>query len=288
LVNIISLFLQLFLARNKDNIYLSAFLSRLFPLAVFPLYNIFFIWKYGATLGKKWLKIKVVSIDSQPLSLGQVILRETIGKFLSGLILQLGYLWALWDKNRQTWHDKLAKTYVVTSIPNNGKTPWWQFLVLILPILAVIAVMAAIVVLVVNPLELTRRGRDSARVSDLTQIRVAIEIAQSQNPSVDLCSGSVVPCEGRSNVLNSNTIDGGGWVRVDLSNVEITPKLVSLPVDPINTSDYYYHYCFDGIGWELDTELESSQNKLKMQDDGGDNPSLYEIGTNLMACQTQE
>jgi uncharacterized RDD family membrane protein YckC len=32
---------------------------------------------------------------------------------LSILVLFLGYFWAAWDRKRQTWHDKIAGTYVV-------------------------------------------------------------------------------------------------------------------------------------------------------------------------------
>jgi uncharacterized RDD family membrane protein YckC len=32
---------------------------------------------------------------------------------LSGIVCLLGYLWMLWDKEKQTWHDKLATTVVV-------------------------------------------------------------------------------------------------------------------------------------------------------------------------------
>jgi uncharacterized RDD family membrane protein YckC len=31
----------------------------------------------------------------------------------SGLVLLLGYLWAIWDANKQTWHDKAAGSFVV-------------------------------------------------------------------------------------------------------------------------------------------------------------------------------
>ena len=34
-------------------------------------------------------------------------------KLVSGAVLGLGYLWMLWDAEKQTWHDKVAKTYVV-------------------------------------------------------------------------------------------------------------------------------------------------------------------------------
>jgi uncharacterized RDD family membrane protein YckC len=33
--------------------------------------------------------------------------------FFSGLFCYLGYLWMLWDKNSQTWHDKMVNTVVV-------------------------------------------------------------------------------------------------------------------------------------------------------------------------------
>jgi len=36
-----------------------------------------------------------------------------IGRFLSGLFLGLGYFWALFDRNAQAWHDKLAGTVVI-------------------------------------------------------------------------------------------------------------------------------------------------------------------------------
>lgn len=38
---------------------------------------------------------------------------RVIGYYIGGAILLLGFLWALWDPNRQGWHDKLANTYVV-------------------------------------------------------------------------------------------------------------------------------------------------------------------------------
>jgi uncharacterized RDD family membrane protein YckC len=44
---------------------------------------------------------------------GKMFLREVVGRFLSGLFLGLGYLWALFDKNGQGFHDKLAGTVVV-------------------------------------------------------------------------------------------------------------------------------------------------------------------------------
>ncbi len=76
---------------------------------------IYFIWPYsttGQTLGKLALKIKVVSIDGSPLNWRKGILRS-VGYLLSGAPLGLGFLWAIWDADKQAGHDKIAGTCVV-------------------------------------------------------------------------------------------------------------------------------------------------------------------------------
>jgi uncharacterized RDD family membrane protein YckC len=76
-------------------------------------YYIYFTYKYGATLGKKVMKIKIVREDGQPMTILTVILREVVGKFVSSVLLCLGYFWVMWDKKKQGWHDKIAKTIVI-------------------------------------------------------------------------------------------------------------------------------------------------------------------------------
>ncbi|MBU0999767.1 prepilin-type N-terminal cleavage/methylation domain-containing protein, partial [Patescibacteria group bacterium] len=50
-------------------------------------------------------------------------------------------------------------------------------LVELLVVIAIIAILAAVVVLIINPLELTRRGRDAARLTDLSNLQQAINVA---------------------------------------------------------------------------------------------------------------
>lgn len=95
--------------------------SNIFGL-IFITYNTLFIWKSGQTIGKKLLKLKVVDLDYQPVGFWRALFRESIGKILSG-ILNLGYLWVLIDKRKQSWHDKLAKTLVVKLDQNNNLIP---------------------------------------------------------------------------------------------------------------------------------------------------------------------
>lgn len=77
-------------------------------------YQIYFIGKKGQTLGKMAMGIKVVLEGTQNApGYGKAILREVVGKFISGIALSLGYLWMLWDPKKQAWHDKIAGTIVV-------------------------------------------------------------------------------------------------------------------------------------------------------------------------------
>lgn len=67
----------------------------------------------GQTLGKRALGIRVVDYASGgPLGYGKAFLRY-IGRIASGAICYLGYLWIIWDKEKQGWHDKIANTVVV-------------------------------------------------------------------------------------------------------------------------------------------------------------------------------
>ena len=66
----------------------------------------------GQTLGKKAMKIKVVDINTGQPILGRGWTRAG-GRILSSIVCALGYLWILWDKDKQTWHDKFATSTVV-------------------------------------------------------------------------------------------------------------------------------------------------------------------------------
>jgi uncharacterized RDD family membrane protein YckC len=67
----------------------------------------------GQTVGKRLLGIRVIDFSSGgPIGYGRAFVRW-IARILSGIVCLLGYLWMLWDKEKQTWHDKLAPTVVV-------------------------------------------------------------------------------------------------------------------------------------------------------------------------------
>jgi uncharacterized RDD family membrane protein YckC len=67
----------------------------------------------GQTLGKMALGIRVVDFATGgPIGYGRGVVRY-LGRILSGVVCLLGYLWMLWDKEKQTWHDKIATSVVV-------------------------------------------------------------------------------------------------------------------------------------------------------------------------------
>jgi uncharacterized RDD family membrane protein YckC len=67
----------------------------------------------GQTLGKRALGIRVIDFrGGGAIGYGRGLLRY-VARILSTIPLGLGYFWMLWDKEKQTWHDKIATTVVV-------------------------------------------------------------------------------------------------------------------------------------------------------------------------------
>ena len=77
------------------------------------LYFVVMTVMFGGTLGKMAMKIKVVDENGANIGWGAGVLREVVGKFISAIVIGLGYLWVAFDAKKQGWHDKIAKTYVV-------------------------------------------------------------------------------------------------------------------------------------------------------------------------------
>jgi uncharacterized RDD family membrane protein YckC len=86
---------------------------------------VFYFWllSKGTTPGKMLLRERVVEkLTGQHPGFWRMILRELIGKAVSGLFLGLGFLWAIWDKDNQAWHDKIAGTVVIREFGGAGRT----------------------------------------------------------------------------------------------------------------------------------------------------------------------
>jgi uncharacterized RDD family membrane protein YckC len=76
-------------------------------------YHAFFVAKYGATLGKIAMKIKVVEIATMQKPTVGISINRAIFRVISESFFYLGFLWSFFNPTRQTLHDKTARTLVV-------------------------------------------------------------------------------------------------------------------------------------------------------------------------------
>ena len=67
----------------------------------------------GTIPGKMMLGLHVAKENGERAGFFTMLIREVIGKTVSGLVFGLGFLWIMLDKESQGWHDKLMSTYVV-------------------------------------------------------------------------------------------------------------------------------------------------------------------------------
>jgi uncharacterized RDD family membrane protein YckC len=59
------------------------------------------------------LGLRVVDQSGRSPSLLQAALRESAGRWLNAMVLNLGLLFVFWDRDRQALHDMVAETLVV-------------------------------------------------------------------------------------------------------------------------------------------------------------------------------
>lgn len=81
------------------------------------LWAFFYLWisyaVFGKTIGKMFLGVRVVSSDGQVVLRGRQSFLRVLTYPLSFLIFGLGLLGVVFNRERQAWHDKFARTAVV-------------------------------------------------------------------------------------------------------------------------------------------------------------------------------
>jgi len=85
----------------------------LFGTVLTVAYYVFFTGYCGQTPGKMALRIKVIRTNGTEIGYGKAALREVLGKFVSAILLGIGYLMVAFDPQKQGLHDKIADTYVI-------------------------------------------------------------------------------------------------------------------------------------------------------------------------------
>jgi uncharacterized RDD family membrane protein YckC len=90
-----------------------ALISPLLSLVVL-IYFVFF-WSFvGYTPGKALMGLRIVRQDGRPLSFWRALVRY-FGYWVSALPLFLGFIWIIFDRQHEGWHDKIADTHVIYS-----------------------------------------------------------------------------------------------------------------------------------------------------------------------------
>ena len=76
-------------------------------------YQTLFIYQYSATIGKIVMKIFVIDAETMQKTSFSSALNRAVFRVISEMLFYLGFAWAFYNKNRQSWQDKTARTLVV-------------------------------------------------------------------------------------------------------------------------------------------------------------------------------
>ncbi len=86
-------------------------------IGFFMLYQAYFSCEGRTSLGKSLLGLKVVGLDGEPLGAVAAMARSTL--YLLSAMLNLGFIWALFDSHKRTWHDLIVGSRVVLARPRS-------------------------------------------------------------------------------------------------------------------------------------------------------------------------
>ena len=129
--------------------FLSYFIIAIWYGVIYLLAQSFLISRFGGTVGKLLTGIKITDQNGDNLTFLKAIFREAGLKRISVFLFGLGFWWMIKDKEKQTWHDKAANSYVVTT--NSTLT--------VVGILAVASLVALNVFLVRQIIQNVKRNR---------------------------------------------------------------------------------------------------------------------------------
>jgi hypothetical protein len=168
--------------------------------------------------------------------------------------------------------------------------------------------MAGAVVLVVNPGELLAQARDSTRVGELNSLSSAISlysnsivggykgedntvyisIPDTSSTCANLTDLPSLPAGWSYNCVTEENLqnpDGTGWLPINLNAMPGGSPFEQVPIDPKNEEALttYYAYVYDSTtgNFALTALLESEKQGVEAYEDGGNDPSRFEIGKGL-------
>ena len=82
-------------------------------MALKIIYQTFFVSIYGASIGKMFLKIRIIEMATLDKPSALAAFNRAFVRIFSEMIFYLGFLWGVLNPNKQAWHDLSAKTLVI-------------------------------------------------------------------------------------------------------------------------------------------------------------------------------
>ncbi len=195
--------------------------------------DIYFVTKYGATPGKMFFGLKIVTADGKYPGIKNALLREILGKIISGLFLNLGYLWIVFDKQKQGFHDKIAGTYVLATRPLTGGRKILIFILVGLFPLAILGILAVAILVVLNP-----AGRQNLATGQQNLAAERQNIVKDQNIKNDI--GEIATAlQSYNSTKNTYPSLGNGLTSLAMTAGTGDLPLPSVPVPPTGGSYLY-------------------------------------------------
>jgi len=166
-------------------------------------------------------------------------------------------------------------------------------LVELIIVIAIIGILTTAVLFTLNPLKLLQDSRDTTRKQDLLNLTKSIQKAMIEN-RITLKTGIQ-----KDSIDGSIKNDGTGYVEFTPVATGNILDISKLPQDPrngqaivcadtsckgegTNGTKFKVLFCSNATDFELNVRLENDTKS--MENDGGDNMYVYEVGTNLKTC----
>jgi len=90
--------------------------AQILLLAWFAWNLTYLVGSTGQSWGRKVAGLKVVNSEGEPIGFWRALGRNLFAMYISAPLLYLGFLWVVWDGQKQAWHDKVFRTFVLRRI----------------------------------------------------------------------------------------------------------------------------------------------------------------------------
>ena len=173
--------------------------------------------------------------------------------------------------------------------------------------IGILGILSSATIFIINPTEIFKKSRDAQRISDLNNLKTAIDLYLDNdvNPYLGETNQTYSHIQGvKSGDRGVSTqtglaVNGSGWIPINFQDASTWISPSSLPIDPNPTNAdsenaRYYTYLVDNnYKYVLVANMESQYYSQggdgdKESTDGGIYDSLYEIGSNLNLLETNE